>query len=160
MEKCVDLRNIRPDDYKLIISVLDQWWEGRRMSDMLPKLFFVHFCQTSFIAEVDYKIVGFLSGFLSQTYSEEAYIHFVGVHPDFRKQGIGRALYQQFFQTVQESGCMQVKCVTSPINKSSIAYHLRLGFEAEPSAIQEDGIPYHREYDGVGEDRVLFVKRL
>jgi hypothetical protein len=53
MEKCVDLRNIRPDDYKLIISVLDQWWEGRRMSDMLPKLFFVHFCQTSFIAEVD-----------------------------------------------------------------------------------------------------------
>ena len=87
------------------------------MSDMLPRLFFTHFCETCFVAELDSKIIGFLS----QSHSEEAYIHFVGVHPDFRKQGVGSALYGQFFQVAQEFDRVRIKCVTSPVNKSSIA---------------------------------------
>jgi RimJ/RimL family protein N-acetyltransferase len=55
---------------------------------------------------------------------------------------------------------VRVKCVTSPFNKSSIAYHLRLGFEPEPSAAQENGVSYHLDYDDRGEHRVLFVKHL
>ncbi len=130
------------------------------MSDMLPRLFFTHFGETCFVAELDSKIIGFFNWFLSQSHSEEAYIHFVGVHPDFRKQGVGSALYGQFFQVAQEFGRVRIKCVTSPVNKSSIAYHLGIGFEAEPSGTQEDGVPYHLDYDGVGEHRVLFVKHL
>lgn len=130
------------------------------MRDMLPKLFFVHFCETSFIAEIDQKIIGFLIGFLSQSHSEEAYIHFVGIHPDFRKQGVGSALYQQFFQVVQRFDRIRVRCVTSPVNQDSIAYHLRLGFEAEPSNAERNGVPLHPDYDGSGEDRVLFIKQL
>nr|WP_242045141.1 MULTISPECIES: GNAT family N-acetyltransferase [unclassified Leptolyngbya] len=127
---------------------------------MLPKLFFVHFCETSFIAEIDQKIIGFLIGFLSQSHSEEAYIHFVGIHPDFRTQGVGSALYQQFFQVVQRFERVRVRCVTSPVNQDSIAYHLRLGFEAEPSNAERNGVPFHPDYDGSGEDRVLFIKQL
>lgn len=130
------------------------------MRDMLPKLFFVHFCETSFIAEIDQKIIGFLIGFLSQSHSEEAYIHFVGIHPDFRTQGVGSALYQQFFQVVQRFERVRVRCVTSPVNQDSIAYHLRLGFEAEPSNAERNGVPFHPDYDGSGEDRVLFIKQL
>lgn len=160
MENPVKIRNARPSDYSTIISVLDEWWGGRRMSDMLPKLFFTHFCETSFVVESSSKIIGFLVGFLSQSNSEEAYIHFVGIHPDFRKQGIGSALYEQFFQTAQEFCRVRIRCVTSPVNRSSIAYHLRMGFKAEPSENQEDGVPYHLDYDGIGEHRVLFVKHL
>lgn len=40
------------------------------MNDMLPKLFFDHFCETSFIAESDYNTIVFLIGFLSQTHLE------------------------------------------------------------------------------------------
>ncbi len=119
------------------------------MSDMLPRLFFTHFCGTNFIAELDNTIIGFLIGFFSQSHSKEAYIHFVGIHPDFRKQGIGSALYRQFFQAAQEFGRTRIKCVTSPVNKSSIAYHLSMGFEAEPSETQVDSVPYHLDYDGI-----------
>ena len=159
-DKYMEIRKVQTTDYQPIIRVLDDWWGRRRMSDMLPKLFFVHFCETSLIAEFDNQIIGFLIGFLSQTHLDEAYIHFVGIHPDFRKQGVGGALYRQFFQTVQRFGRIRIRCVTSPVNKSSIAYHLRMGFETEPSLTQEDGVPYHLDYDGVGEHRVLFVKHL
>lgn len=156
----MNIRNVCPDDYDSIIHVLDEWWGGRRMSSMLPKLFFVHFCETSFVAEVNNQVIGFLIGFLSQTHAEEAYIHFAGIHPDFRNQGVGSALYKRFFQAVQQFNRVRVKCVTSPINKSSIAYHLHLGFEAEPSETHEDDVPYHVDYDGMGEHRVLLVKHL
>ncbi len=81
------IRHVEPNDYPPIVAVVDKWWGGRPMANMLPKLFFVHFRNTSFIAEIDGKIVGFLIGFVSQTVRDEAYIHFVGVHPDFRKTG-------------------------------------------------------------------------
>ena len=41
--------------------------------------------------------------------------------------------------------------MTSPVNEGSIAFHESLGFVAERVA---------KDYDGPGEDRVLFVKRL
>jgi ribosomal protein S18 acetylase RimI-like enzyme len=160
MESTFKIHHISPANYRSIIAVLDEWWGGRQMSAMLPKLFFTHFCDTSFVVESDGKVIAFLIGLLSQSNPTEAYIHFVGVHPDFRQRGIGSLLYQEFFQTAQALDRVQVKCVTSPLNKSSIAYHLRMGFEAEPSEMQEDGVPYHLDYDGPGEHRVVFVKHL
>ncbi len=44
-----------------------------------------------------------------------------------------------------------MRCVTSPANEGSVAFHEALGFEAERVA---------HDYDGPGEDRVLFVKTL
>lgn len=130
------------------------------MRDMLPKLFFTHFRETSFIAEQEDEIVGFLNGFFSQTLTDEAYIHFVGVHPDFRKAGIARLLYERFFETVRAQGKHTIRCVTAPINKTSIAFHTRMGFEIERGDVLVDGISAHSNYDGKGESRVLFVKHL
>jgi len=154
------IREIQASDYKKVISVIDEWWGGRHMSDMLPKLFFVHFQSTSFIAEEDGNITGFLVGFLSQTHGNEAYIHFIGVHPNYRKAGVARKLYEVFFETVKQKGCDTVRCVTSPINKTSIAFHTRLGFEIEEGDSIIEGVSIHSDYDGRGGSRVLFIKRL
>ena len=119
---------------------------------MLPKLFFIHFEGTSFVAEdADGELRGFVCGFLSQTVDDEAYIHFVGVDPDARDDGIGHALYEQFFDEVRGQGRSVVRCVTSPANQQSVDFHEALGFEVD--RVVED-------YDGPGEDRVLLVKRL
>lgn len=156
----ITLRPVEPSDYAPIIRVLDEWWDGRAMHDMLPKLFFVHFCETSFIAEAGGERVGFLIGFVSQTHPKEAYIHFVGVHPKYRLAGVGRRLYDSFFEVVQTFGCNTVRCVTAPVNKNSIAFHLGMGFTIEPQTITISGVPICQNYDGPGEDRVLFVKKL
>ncbi|HBY95306.1 MAG: GNAT family N-acetyltransferase [Ardenticatenaceae bacterium] len=154
------IRTAEPTDYAPVIAVVDDWWGGRHMSAMLPKLFFIHFRETTLVAEEDRELVGFLSGFLSQTDPEEAYIHFVGVNPEYRQAGVGRLLYERFFEVARRHGRHLVRCVTSPVNKSSIAFHTHMGFGIVSGNGEVDGISVHRNYDGQGEDRVLFVKAL
>ncbi len=156
----MEIRHMKSTDYEIVSPLLDEWWDGRQMSGMVPKLFFNHFNNTSFIAEVDGEVVGFLIGFLSQSSSEEAYIHFVGVDPDYRKYAIGRTLYNRFFEVVKEHGRNIIRAITSPVNKVSIAYHTKMGFEIEKGDTQVDGVSVFADYDGAGNDRVLFVKRL
>ncbi|MED3550217.1 GNAT family N-acetyltransferase [Cytobacillus praedii] len=154
------IRSVKGSDYYVISPLINEWWGGRNMSEMLPKLFFDHFTNTSFIAEKEGKLVGFLIGFLSQSHSNEAYIHFVGVHPDYRKHNIGKHLYNNFFNVVKQNGRNMVRCVTSPVNKVSIAYHTKMGFEIEEGDKKIDGVSVNSNYDGPNQDRVLFVKNL
>ncbi len=142
------IRHAEPADYARVIAVVDDWWGGRQMAAMLPKLFFVHFRDTSFVAEDDGRLAGFLCGFRSQTFDDEAYIHFVGVDPAQRGSGLGRLLYERFFEAVRPRTV--VRAVTSPVNESSVAFHRALGFEVE--RVDDD-------YDGQGEARVLLVRR-
>jgi ribosomal protein S18 acetylase RimI-like enzyme len=143
------IRHAEPSDYPRVIPVVDDWWGGRPMAGMLPKLFFVHFRETSFVAEDEGELAGFLCGFRSQTYEQEAYVHFVGVDPARRGSGLGRELYERFFAAVAPRTV--VRAVTSPLNERSVAFHRALGFEVE--GMEDD-------YDGRGEARVQLVKRL
>ncbi len=156
----IAIRHADPADYGPIIAVVNAWWGGRPMADMLPKLFFVHFRPTSFVAEAEGRVVGFLAGFRSQTHSAQAYIHFVGVDPAWRRAGVARALYHRFFDAVRELGCSEVHGVTSPVNRRSIRFHASMGFEVLPGDAELDGIPYVADYDGPGESRVRLRKRL
>ena len=53
------IRHLSLADYAPVISVIDQWWGGRPMAGMLPRLFFEHFTDTSFAAERDGRLAGF-----------------------------------------------------------------------------------------------------
>ena len=147
------IRHAQPSDYGRVIQHVNAWWDGREMAPMLPQLFFVHFEGTSFVAEDedDGHLAGFLVGFLSQADATDAYVHFLGVAPERRGSGLGRELYERFFAAAREAGRTTVRCVTSPANENSVAFHEALGFEVDRVAT---------DYDGPGEDRVLLLKRL
>lgn len=155
-----DIRQIRPSDYRPVISVIDDWWNGRHMADMLPRLFFEHFTDTSFVAERDGELAGFLVGFVSQSHPAEAYIHFVGVHPGERGCGLGRQLYEHFFAAVQALGRDLVRAVTALVNQGSVRFHQRMGFDIEPGDSEAGGIAVTSGYDGDRNDRVRFIKHL
>jgi ribosomal protein S18 acetylase RimI-like enzyme len=156
----MEIRSVESSDYYVISPLLNDWWGGRQMSDMLPKLFFDHFANTSFVAEKDGLMIGFLIGLMSQSKPDEAYIHFVGVHPEYRKHNIGKRLYSEFFNVVKQNGRKVVRCVTSPVNRVSIAYHTKMGFEVEKGNKFVDGVAVCTDYDGPGQDRVIFLKTL
>lgn len=141
-------------DHGVISPQVNDWWGGRNMQDMLPRLFFQHFAQTSLVAEAsDGVLVGFVVAFVSPDHPDQGYIHFVGVSPAFRGSGLGRELYERTFTTLRQKGCTSVKAVTSPVNKGSIAFHAHLGFEQMSSP---DGSAVWIDYDGSGEDRIVF----
>jgi ribosomal protein S18 acetylase RimI-like enzyme len=148
----VEIRHAEPADYGRVIGRVNLWWGGRDMAPILPRLFFVHFEGTSYVMDdEDGQLAAFLIGFLSQTDPTEAYVHFVGVAPDRRGEGLGRQLYERFFSDAILQGRTRVRSVTSPANEQSVAFHKAMGFEVEKVA---------HDYDGPGEDRVLFVKQL
>ena len=53
------IRNATESDYFNVVSVINEWWGGRQMAAMLPRLFFKHFSETSYILEENGKMIGF-----------------------------------------------------------------------------------------------------
>lgn len=121
------VRHARPADYEAIQPVLDDWW-GRPIASVLQPLFLDHFFDTSYVAEQDGKLVGFLIGFMSPARRDVAYVHFVGVHPDLRRHGLARDLYGRFFELARADGRAEVWAVTGPINETSVKFHESMGF--------------------------------
>jgi ribosomal protein S18 acetylase RimI-like enzyme len=156
----IRIRNGRPSDHEKVISIMPDWWDGRDLTSMLPKVFFIHFHNTIYCAELKNEFVGFLVGFFSQTDEQVGYIHFVGVHPGYRKTGIGRLLYQKFYDACKINNRSIVKSCTSPINKLSINFHKRIGFEIESGDGIIDDVPVTLNYLGKNNPKVLFRKEL
>ena len=150
------LRHVHPADYDRVLAIIDAWWDGRPMGARLSHVFFSHFAPTSFVLESDGELIGFLLGFLSQTHPEEAYIHFVGVHPEYRRLGLGRRLYQRFFIATQMHRRRWVRSITAPSNELSVAFHRGMGFEPLHGDVLVDGLAVWLDYAGAGGHRVVF----
>jgi GNAT superfamily N-acetyltransferase len=158
-------RHPTPEDQPAVLAVLDDWWGGLEGASgaaqralLLPRLFFQHFTGTSVVAEREGQLAGFLIGFLSQSRPDESYIHFVGVSPALQGRGLGRRLYERFFEISRAHGRIRVRAITSASNSDSYRFHLRMGFEVEPGPGLFEGRPTHPDYDGPGLDRVLFSR--
>lgn len=161
------VRHPTTDDHARVLAVMDSWWNdfgaaagSQQRAALLPRLFFQHFTDTSYLLEEDGRLVAFLVGFRSQSQRETAYIHFVGVEPASRRTGVAAYLYDQFCAQARRSGASVVRCITSPGNTTSIAFHTGMGFEIDPSDTHLDGVPVQVDYDGPGLDRVSFFRPL
>ena len=128
----MSLRPATRADLDRIRGVQAEWWGGRDLTALLQPLFLENFASTSLILEDDDgALAGFLIGFPSQDDPAAAYVHFVGVAPSHRGTGMGRALHDAFAQRMAERGISTVRCVTSPVNADSVAFHQRIGFVIE-----------------------------
>jgi GNAT superfamily N-acetyltransferase len=155
----------RPDeaDYARIVEVVDEWWGGRRMRALLPRLWFQHFTGTSWILEArDGRLAGFIVAFISQDDPATGYVHMVGTDPNWRRGGIGRRLYEQVFEDLRRRSVSRVRAVTWPGDRASVAFHEALGFRIDdgPGTQRLYGTPAYPDYDGYGEERVVFTRRI
>jgi len=161
-------RNPTEQDHRRVLAVMGDWWGGlggqagfQQRALLLPRLFFQHFTDTSYLVEqAGGELVAFFIGFMSHAQPDVAYIHFVGVDPEHHRQGLATTLYHAFFEQVAKQGARTVKCITSPENKTSLAFHTGLGFVLDPSETVSGGIAVKRDYDGPGVDRIAFSRSL
>lgn len=150
-------------DHPAIVALVDEWWGGRRLHHLLPRLWFQHFTATSWLAETDSgRLAGFLVGFVSPDDPTVAYVHMVATDPNRRRRGLGRALYERFFADVAERGAERVRAITWPGNRVSVGFHEALGFEPKggPGSQNLYGTLAFPDYDFPGDDRVVFERPL
>lgn len=156
----ISIRHLDSRDFDVISPLIDDWWGGRPVRALLPRLFFEHFQSTSFALMADVNLTGFLVGFRSQTAPSVAYVHFIGVSPETRTRGYGRVLYEHFFKVVTALGCTEVHAITPPVNETSVRFHRRLGFELLAGNGEVSGYPVHLDHGGPGQHRILFSKQI
>lgn len=143
------IRGIKKDDFDYVVSVLDRWWGGPSGERAHP-IFFYELGEMALIAEEDGEVAGFLLGFLAPTQPPVAYVHLVGIHPDHRRRGVGKDLYEHFTRRARAAGAERIKAITTVGNEGSIRFHEALGF-----TVREDP-----DYAGAGRSRVVFTKDL
>ncbi len=158
MLKDITTRKAKSSDHDSVIAALQSWWGGRDLTAMLPKLFLNHFNDTSFMIEKRGQMIGFLIGFMSPALKNEAYVHFMGIHPDFRNKGLGKTVYEHFFKICRNQNRRVIRACTSPVNKGSVAFHQKIGFRVESGDDEIDGLPVTRNYNRPGDHKVLFTK--
>ncbi|MCB9667738.1 MAG: GNAT family N-acetyltransferase [Myxococcales bacterium] len=145
-------RGITKQDYDYIVAVLDRWFGGLA-HDRAHPVFFYELGEKALIAEEHGETVGFLLGFTIQSSPSgpiTGYIHLVGIKPESRRQGVGRALYDTFIKRCVAGGATRIKAIAPIANDESARFHRALGF-----SVKED-----INYAGPGRGRLVFLKDL
>ena len=89
-------------------------------------MFVYEFGDSAYIIKAGNQVAAYLFGFISQT-EPSAYVHLVGVREPYRRRGLARRLYDHFVRFAIIQGCTELKAITTPSNKESIAFHRSLG---------------------------------
>jgi ribosomal protein S18 acetylase RimI-like enzyme len=145
-----------PDDWERVMAVLPSWWDGRDLRALLPKIFFEHFRGTSLLVEHEDALIAFLVGFFCGDHQDEAYVHFAGVAPEWRRVGLASDLYRRFFALARADGRSVIRAVTAPVNAGSVAFHTALGFSLLPGDDEVDGVAVTTDEDPQGPRLVRF----
>lgn len=151
----MNVRRITKPDFDRIVEVIDHWWGGP-IGTFAHPIFFYELGAHALIAEagvgVGQEMIGFLLGFpvTSSDGVRTGYVHLVGIHPDHRRRGVGRLLYDRFVQECRDAGCVRMKAITTPGNEGSIRFHVALGWH----------VLEVEDYAGPGRRRLVFTKRL
>jgi len=145
-------------DFDQIITDIVDFWGSERTKSLHNPILLYEFGNSAFVVKEGEKVVGYLFGFISQT-EPVGYVKFIGVRQSYQKRGIGKKLYEHFARFAKEKGCKELKAITSPTNKVSVAFHKSIGMRllGEPN---EEGVPVVRNYSGPGIDRAVFRKKI
>jgi len=143
-------------DFDFIREHIAEFWGSDRTLGLHHPLFLYELGNTAYVIRDAHGVVAYLFGLFSQT-GRTAYVHLVGVHETARRRGLARLLYEQFAADARAHGCTELKAITTPSNRASIAFHNSIGMTPVG---QSQGGEVTPNYAGPGEDRVVLWKSL
>lgn len=158
-KQSMNVRRITKEDFDRVVEVIDHWWGGP-IGTFAHPIFFYELGEQALVVEQGSQMIGFLLGFIvpgsdrpneaGTMGARTGYVHLVGIHPDQRRRGVGRLLYDRFTDECRTGRCLRMKAITAPGNEGSIRFHVALGWN-----VQEVD-----DYAGPGRRRIVFTKPL
>ena len=142
-------------DFDQVITDHGTYWDSDLTYQLHHPIFIHEFGDTAYVMKDDQTTAAYLMGFISQT-EPTGYVHLVAVHPDYRRNGLARQLYEHFIDEARKRGCTKLKATGHPNNQQTIRFHLSLGMKmvGEPNG---EGVSVVKDYLRPGSDRVVFV---
>ncbi|MEU8702094.1 GNAT family N-acetyltransferase [Streptomyces sp. NPDC048680] len=135
-------------DIHQVLGDHHRYWAERDLRSLHLLALVQEFGSTCLVARAEDGIRGYVLGFV--TPAGTGYVHLIATRDDARGTGLGRRLYAAFAEAALRHGARRLKAITSPGNTGSIAFHRRLGFDAETV----------EDYDGPGRTMVVFRRPL
>lgn len=116
--------------------------------DSYPRYFFrqsVEILGDTFLVCRDNKknIIGYILGAIKLE-TNEAWLLSMCVDEQFRKRGIGSALFKAFFDALKQKLVQQVFATVDPRNKEALNLYLKHGFKIQKMEQDYHGWGYHR----------------
>jgi GNAT superfamily N-acetyltransferase len=96
-----------------------------------------------FVAEDNNKIIGYLAGDIKNATSWRKKMKIVEgesmfVLPEYRSQGIGSKLFEEFFKWAKEKGATRVSLTASFANVKAIKFYKKLGFKEYDLVLEKE----------------------
>jgi hypothetical protein len=80
------------------------------------------------VAEIDEKVIGTaMAGYDGH----RGWVYYVAVHPDYRRQGVGRTLMKKVEVELSEMGCPKLNLQVRGNNRSAVEFYKNLGYVVE-----------------------------
>jgi len=120
----------------------------------------------TYVAKYKDKIVGFAETYMTKINNTKAgIIYYIGVHPKFRKKGVGKALVNYAINYFRKHGAKVVLASTRTWNIEARKFFKNLGFEEIPyeRIIEEKGYEYFLKLVRAlyaYEDDIFLIKKL
>ena len=155
----MNVRRMTKRDFDRVVEVIDHWWGGP-ISTFAHPIFFYELGDYALVVEQGSETIGFLLGFIvprveppgaaESDVARTGYVHLVGIHPEYRRRGVGRLLYDRFVDECRAAHCVRMKAITTPGHEGSIRFHVALGWNMQDV----------EDYAGPGRRRIVFTKPL
>ena len=153
-----------PDYYDILANLASYW--GADDIERLERVRILHhpmmiheFGDCAFVIKENDGPIAYLMGLISTSVQPVAYVHMIAVHQGHQRRGYGQKLYAFFEEFAKSRGCLYLKAITSPNNDASIQFHRNIGMQMIGET-EGNGAMVVKSYAGVGEDRVVFLKKL
>jgi len=119
------IRDFNVKDINEVVQILKLNNQYSRLLEGPEAMKRVSECETAvyLVAEKESKVVGVIKGIYD---GSRALIHQISVHPEYQKQGIGRALVQEIARRFKERGAPSVAVTASTQSKE---FFEKLGFK-------------------------------
>lgn len=128
----MEIREFRPEDTEALVNILKANQQyGHPDIDGPQAMLRVHECQAAefLVAEAAGKVVGMIRGAYD---GSRAIIYLASVHPDFQRQGIGRALVMAITRRFQERGAGSIAVIVP----GDLTFWKKLGFRQTTRVMQ------------------------
>ena len=152
------ISNCNYSDFLQIQTDINEFGGSDRTLSYHHSMFINEFGNTAFVIKSTDIVIAYLFGFVSRT-EPTGYIHLIGVRQSHQKRGLGKKLYGYFIEYLKNFGIQNLKVITTPLNETSIRFHLRIGMQLT-GIENENGVKVIRDYSGIGQDKVVFKMKI